>query len=50
MKVLELDKSRAPHHITKVKDHIVDPEAGYCLVCRRGIQRSGLVEWSHLAG
>jgi len=50
MKVLELDKSRAPHRITKVKGHTVEPDAGYCLVCRRGIQRSGLVEWSHLAG
>lgn len=50
MKVLELDKSRAPHRITKVKDHTVEPDAGYCLACRRGIQRSGLIEWSHQAG
>ena len=50
MKVLEPDKSRAPHYITKVKEHTVEPEAGYCLICRRGVQRSGLVEWSHLAG
>jgi hypothetical protein len=50
MKVLELDTFRAPHCITKVKEHTVEPDAGYCLVCRRGIKRSGLVEWSHLAG
>lgn len=50
MKVLEPDKSRALHYITKVKEHTVEPDAGYCLICRRGIKRSGLVEWSHRAG
>jgi hypothetical protein len=29
--------------------HDVEPDAGYCLVCRRRVARVGLREWRHQA-